>query len=154
MNKPLNNLVYPIWWENTITLYNRYQDPVTDLITWTPTVIHDCFVKRANNRIIIGGTSIETGDKLVRIRESEDYVTYSKWIELPNDIRAKKFTLHLGDLIIFYEVSDVIDEYSKGHRASDILAKYKDMNECMVISNYQENIGSGRVDPHYYVLGG
>ena len=149
----MNNKSYPVWWESTITLFNRYQDPLTDLITWRRTVIKDCFVKRAHNRIIIGNTSIETGNKLVRIREDERYLTYSKWIELPNDVRSQYFTLHLGDLIVFYEVDDVIDEYTDGHRFNDISAKYKDMNECMIITSYQENIGSGRVDPHYFVMG-
>ena len=98
----MNNLVYPVWWESTITLFNRYEDPLTNLITWYRTVITDCFVKRANNRIIIGNTSIETGNKLVRIRENPNYVTYSKWIELPNDVQATKFTLSTAKRTSFY----------------------------------------------------
>lgn len=149
----MNNKAYPVWWESTITLYNRYQDPLTDLITWYKTTINDCFVKRAHNRVVIGTTSIETGNKLVRIREDERYLTYSRWIELPNDVQQNYFTLHLGDFVVFSEVDDIIDEYTPGHRFNDVVSKYKDMNECMVITNYQENIGKGRVNPHYFVMG-
>ena len=25
----MNNAVYPPWWETTVTIYNKFQDPIT-----------------------------------------------------------------------------------------------------------------------------
>ena len=28
----MNN--YPSWWDTTVTIYNRYEDPQTNLVSW------------------------------------------------------------------------------------------------------------------------
>lgn len=144
---------YPIWWENTITLYNKHEDPVTNLVTWSRTVIEGCFVKNANNKVIINNTVLDTNVTIVRIRETSAYLPYMNWISTPNDKRSKYFTLHQGDIIILAEVDDIIDEYTKGKRSTDVMAKYKAYGKCLTITTHQENIGSGRVCPHYFVQG-
>ena len=34
---------YPIWWNTTITIYNKYEDPQTHVITWFRKVVNGAF---------------------------------------------------------------------------------------------------------------
>lgn len=149
----MNKSLYPVWWDSTITIYNRHQDLLTDVITWHRTVVKGCFVKNANNKVTINNTTIESNNVLARIRQSRYYKPYGTWYLLPNDTRTQYFTLHQGDIIAYGKVDDEVDEYTRGQRSTDLISKLKASTGCFVVENYQENIGSGRVDPHYYVTG-
>ena len=144
---------YPRWWNRTITIYNRYEDPVTNVVTWIRHTVSGCFVKKANNRVTIGQTVLESNSVIVRIPEGNSYMTYGSWIQMTNDKRPSRYTLHQGDIVIFDNVNDIINEYSSGHRSTDVISKYKALDKCMIIANIAENIGGGRVDPHYYISG-
>ena len=37
--------VYPIWWDTTVTIYNKIQDPQTRVVSWQRTVIPNGFWK-------------------------------------------------------------------------------------------------------------
>ena len=144
---------YPRWWDTTITLYNRYEDAATSLVTWHRTVIHGCFMKNANNKVSIGQTVLETNNIIVRIPESDKFKPYGEWINTPNDLMGDVFTLHQGDIIVKGEVDDDINEYASGKRATDFMDKYKNLGVCLTVSDWQDNTGVGRVAPHYYVSG-
>ena len=62
-------------------------------------------------------------------------------------------TFGAGDIIIKGEVDDVIDEYTKGHRSSDILDKYKPLQGCIEVDSVGINVGAGRCMEHYTVRG-
>lgn len=147
----MNN--YPIWWDKTITLYNRYQDPVTDFISWKRTIITGAFVKNANNKVVVGNVVINSNSVIVRIKASDLYKPNREWELLTNDKRNTYFTLKQGDIIVFEEVADTIDEYTNGRRSTDLISKYRATGDCLVISTFQENIGSGRINPHYFIQG-
>ena len=34
---------YPVWWETTITVYNKFIDEQTQLVHWYRNVVTDCF---------------------------------------------------------------------------------------------------------------
>ena len=144
---------FPKWWADTITIYNRYEDPQTNLVTWTRTVIKDCFFKNANNKVTIGQTVIETNNIVVRIRESNSYKDYATWINLGNDVRGNYFTLHQGDIIVKGEVADTINEYNSATNSNALLNKYKKLGTCLTISNFEDNTGTGRGLKHYRVVG-
>lgn len=144
---------YPVWWDTAITLYNRYEDAATSLITWHRTVIDGCFLKNANNKVTVGQTVLETNDIIVRIPESDKFKAYGDWTAEPNDIMSDYFTLHQGDIIVKGAVDEEIDEYTNGRRATDFLSKYKEIGVCLTVSTWQDNTGAGRVAPHYYVRG-
>lgn len=144
---------YPRWWDTTITLYNRYEDTANHIVTWHKSVISDCFFKSANNRVTIGQTELETNNIIIRIPIDDKFRNYSEWIKLADDMREDYFTLHQGDIIVKETVEDDINEYTKGERSTDFLAKYKETGECLVIKNWQDNTGIGRCTPHYYVSG-
>ena len=146
-------MAYPVWWNTDITIYNRYEDKTTNLITWHRHVIHGCFYKNANNKVTVGQTVLETNNILIRIPEQPDYISYGEWVSIPNDQMNAYFTIHQGDIIVKGEVADEIDEYVKGMRSTDLLTKYKNYGECLTVVNYQDNTGAGRVLPHYYVSG-
>lgn len=143
---------YPNWWADTITIYNRYEDAQTNLITWTRTVLSGCFFKSVNNRLTVGQTVIESSNITVRIPEKSTYKIYAEWVLLGNDIRPNYFTLHQGDIIVLGTVTDSIDEYS-ANNSNALLSKYKESGECLIVQSFNDNAKIGRGMKHYKVVG-
>lgn len=154
----MNN--YPIWWDTTITIYNRHENPETGVITWYRRTIPNCFWKYTGNKIAFANyysannaMVLETNDTICRIPESTKYLPNYSWINVPNDKKGNYFTLKLGDIIIKGEVDEEINEYQTGHRSTDLVAKYKNLQGCIEITKYSDNTGLGRANKHYYVKG-
>ena len=144
---------YPIWWDSTLTIYNRVEDAQTNVITWYRTVVNDSFWKCVGDRVVINQTVLETNNIICRIPESDKFLEKYKWIQLPNDEMSRYFTLGPGDIIIKGEVEDIVNEYQSGHRSNDLVKKYKQLQGCMEVQEVAINIGIGRNNPHYYAKG-
>lgn len=144
---------YPIWWDTTITLYNKYENKQTNLVTWYRTVIHNCFYKNVGNKITIGDTVLETNDTIIRIPKDINFLERYEWVAIPNDEMGNYFTLGNGDIIVKGEVDDIINEYLSGHRSNDLINKYKEMQGCVEIQEVGINVGRGRCNEHYLVKG-
>lgn len=144
---------YPIWWETTVTLYNKYTDPLTHVVTWFRHVLEGCFWDNTGNMVTVGTVQIQSNDVVCRIPESELYKSKLQWQNLPNDMLGDFFTLGQGDILVRGSVDDIVDEDSKGHRANDLIAKYKDTQDCIVVKRFSDNTGAGRCMPHYYAAG-
>ena len=144
---------YPSWWNETITVYNRYSDPVSRLVTWHRHVVNGAFWKNIGNKILIDNVSINTDTIICRIRKDEKFLPKYEWIELPNDEMDNYFTLGRGDIIIRAEVDDEVDEYTNGYKATDLVKKYKDLQGCVTIDKVTINTEGGRGDEHYLVEG-
>ena len=142
---------YPTWWNTTLTLYNKYEDPQTQIITWHRHVLENCFWQYVGSSIRINNIVIGSGSVICRIPESSSFIDKHSWILLPNDQMSRYFTLAQGDIVIKGNVSDTIDEYSDGHRSTDILSKYSKFQECLEIGSISINVGGGRNNPHYLV---
>lgn len=144
---------YPAWWNTTITIYNRYEDAVTQLVTWYRHVIPNCFFQNTYNVSIGNQTVARVNETITRIPESTMYKDYAEWyqgekIELPN-----YFTLQQGDIIIRGVVDDVINENKKGMYSTDLISKYRKLGICTVVKAFQDNTGGGRGTPHYKAIG-
>ena len=144
---------YPIWWDSILTLYNKYTDPQTQKVSWYRTVLSNCFWKATGNMAVINDVTLDTVGIVCRIPKNLQFLEKYEWVELPNDEMSNYFTLGIGDILIKGEVEDVIDEYQKGHRSTDLLAKYKDLRGCMEIQEIAINTGIGRNEEHYWVRG-
>ena len=144
---------YPQWWDTTITIYNKFQDPQTQVITWFRHVVNKCFWKYVGNKVNIGQTVLETKDIICRVPEQEDFLERYQWEALPNDQMKDFFTLSPDDIIVKGVAEDEINEYVSGHRSTDLLEKYKRIQGCMEVGQVALNIGGGRNEPHYYVKG-
>lgn len=144
---------YPQWWDTTITIYNRYEDKMTQVVTWFRHTAENCFWKYTGNTVNIGQTILATKDIICRIPEQEDFLERYQWEQLPNDEMSDYFTISPEDIIVKGNVDDVIDEYTKGHRSTDLLEKYKRLQGCMQVEEVALNVGGGRNEPHYYVKG-
>ena len=142
---------YPEWWNTTITVFNKYEDPTTRRITWHKTVLHNCFWKYTGNKIVVGETTLETNTTLCRIPMHAEFLENYKWNNTTD--KSKHFTLSTGDILVKGEVDEEINEYASGFRSSDILTKYKKYGECMVIDKCAVNTGLGRGLEHYLVKG-
>ena len=149
----MNNQPYPLWWDTTVTIYNKFQDPQTQLVRWYRTVVHNVFWKYVGDKVTIGKVSLETDNSICRIREDARFLPKFQWIQIPNDEMVNYFTLAKGDIIIKGEVTDEINEYESGHRATDIVAKYKELQGCITVEELAINIGAGRCNPHYFIKG-
>lgn len=144
---------YPSWWDETITVYNKYSDPVSRLITWHRHVVTDAFWKDIGNKVTIDTTVIETDNIICRMRIDELFLPKHEWIALPNDEMDEYFTLGKGDILVRAEVEDEVDEYVNGHKSTDLINKYKDLQGCMTIEKVTINVGGGRGNEHYLIKG-
>ena len=144
---------YPVWWEETLTIYNRYQDPLTKRVSWFKHTVSGCFWKDTGNKITVGDTVLETNDIICRIPENPAFLEAYQWINIPNDQKENYFTIGQKDIIVRGDVSDIIDEGTSGHRSTDLLAKYKKLQGCLEVERIAVNVGAGRCNPHYYVRG-
>jgi hypothetical protein len=142
---------YPEWWNTTVTVYNKYEDPATRKISWHKSVIHNCFWKYTGNKIVVGETTLDTNTTICRLPKSTAFLEKHLWNDTED--KSKHFTLGPGDILVRGEVADEIDEYASGFRSSDILTKYKKLQGCMVIEQSADFTGPGRGIEHYYVRG-
>lgn len=145
--------VYPIWWDTTITIFNKYTDPQTRVVTWYKQVIPGAFWKYAGNKISINEITLDSNTIVCRIRKDDRFLEKYQWINLPNDSMKDYFTLGTGDIIVKGEVEDEIDEYTSGKRSTDLVKKYKNLQGCMEIQKVAIDTGEGRCMEHYYVVG-
>ena len=146
----MNN--YPSWWDSSVTVYNKNVDSVTNLVKWYRTVLTGCFWKNIGNKVKIGNNILESDDIVCRIPKQGNYLSPKPWKDLSNDTKDDYFTLQGGDIIVFGEVEDEINEYAQGQRASDLLKKYVSTG-CLTITQVADNTGGGRGQEHYYVKG-
>ncbi len=144
---------YPVWWEQTLTIYNKYEDATTQIITWYRHVVPNCFWKYHREVMRIDESVLETSNIICRIPKDDLFKERYEWVELPNDTMGEYFTLGVGDIIVRGEVSDEIDEYARNHRSSDLVAKYKELQGCMLIETVAINVGKGRCNEHYLAIG-
>lgn len=139
-----------MFWDKTITLYNRYENDETGEIIWYRHLFHNCFVKQTNNKTNVGGVQLTTTDNIIRIPAQDNYIPPYDWKKTPNSIKGKKPTLQVGDLIFLAEINDIIDENTSGQRSSDLIAKYKALGSVFVTS---VNINTSLPNAHYFVKG-
>lgn len=147
----MNN--YPVWWDTTITVFNKFQDSQTQVVTWFRTVIPNCFWKYVGNKVTVNNVVLETNNIICRIPKDDRFLEKHLWINKPNDMMGRYFTLSPGDIIVKGEVTDDINEYRSGYRSSDVLKKYKGLQGCMEIQEATVNTGIGRCNEHYFVKG-
>lgn len=145
--------IYPPWWDTTLTIFNKYEDKQTNVVTWYKNIVHKSFWKYTGSKVMVGETVLETNSTICRIPFSAKFLEKFEWEQLPNDKMSEFFTLAQGDIIVKGEVDDIIDEYTKGHRSNDLLNKYKTLQGCIVIDHYSINTGIARCSEHYYVTG-
>lgn len=147
----MNN--YPEWWNQTITVYNKFLDPTTRVATWQKSVVKNCFWKYTGNKITVNESTIETDNTICRIPKNDKYLDRHEWENLPEESRKEHFCLGVGDIIVKGEVDDIIDDYVAGSRSSDLLTKYRRLQGCMLIERCSVNTGVGRGNEHYYIKG-
>lgn len=149
----MNNNQYPVWWDTQLTIYNKFIDPQTQIVTWYRTVVDNAFWKYVGDKITINDTVIETDNTIARIRKDKRFLPRHEWINKPNDEMQNYFTLGKEDIIVKGEVDDIINEYQSGKRSSDLVGKYKELQGCMTIQEIAINVGAGRCNEHYFVKG-
>lgn len=145
----MNN--YPKWWDATITLYNKYINPDTKETSWYRHILENCFWKDTNNREIIQDMVLETNYIICRIPKNDLYLPRYEWVNLED--KSQNFTFGVGDILVDGSIEEDIDEYSKYMRSSDFLKRHKDIYGCMTIQRFQDDTGSIRNNPHYYIRG-
>jgi hypothetical protein len=148
----MSNIIFP-WWNTTITIFNKYEDTQTRIITWYKTVVENCFWKVSGNIVYLNDSKLDTDTLTVRIPKDDRFLEKYLWIDISSTEKAQHFTLSTGDIIVKGTVQDEINEYTSGHRSSDFLQKYKDLQGCMIVNTFSDNSGIGRGQPHYLVYG-
>lgn len=144
--------MYPVWWDKTLTVYNKYTNPLTQVITWYRTVITNCFWKNTSDKVLVGTVTLETNNIIARLPIQNNFKPRFEWEKIPNDKMSDYFTLSSGDIIVLGEIDDEIDEYTQGKRLNNFLNKYKKLG-VMTVQEFADNTGVGRNNEHYYVKG-
>ena len=142
---------YPSWWDDTVTLYNKYIEPGTSRVTWYRHVISGCFYKHTVEKLTVGKTVLNTDATVCRFRVSENYLDRNAW--LASDAKADKFTFGPGDIVVAGETDFEIDEYTSGHRSSDLVKANREYPGCFTIDTINIDVGGGRGNEHYHVRG-
>ena len=150
----MNN--YPIWWNDTITIYNRYEEDKK--ISWYRTVIDGCFWKYddiavSQNRSQMGYRALQfhTNTVTCRIRKSEKFLPKGEWDANTN--RGNYFTIAPDDIIVLGEVTDEIDEYTSGKRSTEFISAQKKLGNIATVTKVLINVGEGRGNEHYHITG-
>lgn len=141
---------YPVWWDKTITIFNKIVAS-DGKVSWQSTVIENCFWKYINSTKYVDNVKMQTKEVICRIPEQDNYVPYLTWKDLAD--KTGSFTLRNGDFVVYGEVTDTIDEYTKGQRATDVLNKYREVNLAFQIDVFTDNTGDVLCAEHYR-LGG
>lgn len=144
---------YPSWWNTTITIYNKYTDPQTQIVRWYKHKVEGAFWKCSGNKVVIDKVVLDTKTIICRIRKDEKFLERHKWVSVPNDKMSNYFTFAQGDIIVKGDVEDEINEYTSGTRSSDLKKKYKALQGCLEIQEWSDNTGGGRGNEHYFVKG-
>jgi hypothetical protein len=147
----MNN--YPSWWNTTVTIYNKYVEPETKAVSWFRTVLEGCFYSHEVEKLNLGQTTISSNVSICRIRVNDSFLNKRAWNELLESEKHNHFTLSAGDIIVAEAVDDEINEYEKGNRSSDLIAKYKEWPGCFVVETAKINVGGGRGNEHYHARG-
>ncbi len=144
---------FPDWWDKKITIYNKYTDAGTRVVTWYKTVIDKptCFWKEVGDKTVVGNVTVDTKSIIVRIPQSSKYATPQEWWGLAD--KSTKFTLQQDDIIVLGVCEDDIDEYTSGSRSTDLLARYKRFGGIMEIKQIANDTMSGMLFKHYLVKG-
>ena len=108
-------------WNETITLYNRYQTLVSGKTTtkWNRTVLSDCFFGHQKNQTVDGLTIVSNNTFIVRIPANSAYLSPEEYYALGG--RMGTFTINKGDIIVRGNVLDVLADNDSG---SALLTKY------------------------------
>lgn len=144
---------YPIWWDATITIYNKYEDPQTNVVTWFKHKVDDCFWKQSGSKVTLGDTVVDSKSTICRIPKDDAYLDKSEWVKVPNDQMKNYFTLGGEDIIVKGDCSFDINEYIQGQHSTDLLNRYRDYQQCFVIEDFANSTGVGRNNEHYMARG-
>ena len=150
---PDANSIYPPWWVDTITIYNKFTDEQTQVVSWFKTVLKNCFWQLRGAELTIGESVLDSKSIVCRIPKNPQFLDKEEWLKTPNDKMGNYFTLGQGDIIVRGECDFTINEYASGKRSSDLLAKYKEFQECMEITEYSNNARVARIPAHYLARG-
>ena len=58
--------IYAVWWDDTVTVYNKYEDAQTHLITWYKIVLTGCFYKSVGENVKVNNIELDTDSILCR----------------------------------------------------------------------------------------
>ena len=144
---------FPLWWDTTVTIYNKYTDPQTQMITWFKTTVSDCFWRLEGSVVKVGDVTLDSKAIICRIPKDENYLDKQDWLALSAEEKAQHFTLGQNDIIVKGECSEDINEYAKGHRSTDLLSTYRQYQAVMEITGFVNDTGVGRNNEHYCVRG-
>lgn len=141
------------WWDTTITIYNKFTDAQTQVTHWFKQVVTDCFWQLSGSTVRIDEVTLDSKSIVCRIPKDDRFLEKQDWIKLPNDQMNQYFTLATGDIIVKGICDENIDEYTSGHRSTDLLNKYREYQACMEITEFSNNSGVGRNNEHYLTRG-
>lgn len=134
---------YPKWWNDTLTVYNKYFDE-DRIAHFKRTVVKKAFYTTNLTVNVQSGDLLDVNTYGVRVRKDPNYINSLEW-----NPELDKYTLKADDIIVKGEIEDEIDENIKGKTINDFLNKYK--GSSFVVKHVKENL---KVDLAHYLATG
>jgi hypothetical protein len=144
---------YPLWWDQTITVYNKVTDTQTRVVTWHKHTIPNCFWHTRASKVQVGEVMLETDNIVCRIPKQKNFLEQYAWVNLTDEEKSDYITLGIGDIVVKGGIAEEIDEYTQGKRSTDLIAKYKRSQGCFEIQKCSFNVSTGMLNPHYHISG-
>lgn len=83
-----------------ITVWNRWEDPVTGLETWHRHIVSGCYWENEAARTTDPQGAVRmTNTYLVLVEAAPEYVAPNTWDSLDEEDRTKQFTFRPGDFV-------------------------------------------------------
>lgn len=130
---------FEIFFNKTVTLYNRYYDKKEDAEKWYCTVLHDVrleITKGAN--IVKSGIREADGARLSIMTNTDfekDYVEPKKWLALTDEEREASFTFNSSqDFFVKGNTSEI--EIKESNFFEYMRANYDDVYKITTVDNY------------------
>lgn len=118
---------------DTITIVNRYLDPLTKLDKYNKTVLEGCQWTQKTTKTVVNGT-IEIDDSIeVTIPYREGYLPPKQYAKIPNDEMPKYWTLNSEnnlDIIVLGEIDGKVTS------VADVKQQYDNVATISAVGDY------------------
>ena len=135
---------------DTITIWNRYRNKQTNKDEWTRHVLSHCSWECKIESSVTDKGAVVAGAYSVLIAAHPDYRDYLTWKNLPQDERARCFTLNTGDLVALGEIAMEITGVEP-YREADVLSEL--IPNAFQLKAFADESEPHKMGRHYLVEG-
>lgn len=135
--------MYPRWWNEKITLYNKYNgldENGRTIIKWQKTILSNCFFQQVSKKELIGNSVVTQNINIVRIPFNKSFLPFADFID---STKETYFTLNPGDIVV---KGIILDEIEDAHSGNVLFEKYPNL---LIMEVKKVSINDALQNKHY-----